>query len=373
MRRRIDVPSPIAYNKTIAGAGRYRPGRPSLFAAPGGLWRVRGGGRKDREVSKMKLSALEYFIAVAQAGSITAAAQQLHVAQPGLTKSLQALERELGVQLMYRSNTGVCLTEGDKRVLADARQIVQMYHSWKELASLNTLRQVNVYAHISLAGFLLPEVMFHFREKHPEIQVNEYADACPTQFLSASSETPSLILNIDSSAENTAAHAPGICRRLLAKGAYGILTSAASPLARRPALTYADLLKSYLVLPNLTLGAIGPDKLPTTPIQDFLPRMIGIVSRKRIVEVESVGSVVELVRRRPETYGISFSPAHLRYYGIQAGDLVHIPLREQGVEGELSLLYYARAAQAHPAFQELINDITEAAGHFLSKCPPSNG
>ena len=45
----------------------------------------------------MKITTLEYFIAVAEAGSIRAAAQKLYLAQPSLTKSLQSMEQELGV------------------------------------------------------------------------------------------------------------------------------------------------------------------------------------------------------------------------------------------------------------------------------------
>ena len=43
----------------------------------------------------MKLTTLAYFIAVAEAGSIRAAAQKLYLAQPSLTKSLQSMEQEL--------------------------------------------------------------------------------------------------------------------------------------------------------------------------------------------------------------------------------------------------------------------------------------
>lgn len=316
----------------------------------------------------MKLSALEYFIAVAEAGSITAAAQKLHVAQPSLTKSLQSLEQEIGIQLLHRSSTGVCLTEGGRKVLSDARQIVLMYHSWREFASLSTLREIDIYSHISLAGFLLPDVIFRFREKHPEIMIGDYTDSRPVRFISASAQKPVLVLNIGSTNHETQAFArvPGNHRQMLTKGAYGILTSASSPLAKKSVLTCSDLEGYYLALPNFVLKDLDTAQPPTTPIEAFLPRMISIISRSRIVEVESVSSVIELVRQRPETYGVSFFPTHLRYSGVRTGELVHIRLAEQGVEGELSLIYSSRAAQAHPVLRELIKDVTEAYQRFCA-------
>lgn len=54
----------------------------------------------------MNLKQLEYFTAIAEAGSITGAAAQLHIAQPPLSHQLRALEEELGVQLVQRGREG---------------------------------------------------------------------------------------------------------------------------------------------------------------------------------------------------------------------------------------------------------------------------
>ena len=59
----------------------------------------------------MELRDLEYFLAVAREGSLTGAAKVLHLSQPGITRSLKALEEELGKQLIIRGNRGVSLTE----------------------------------------------------------------------------------------------------------------------------------------------------------------------------------------------------------------------------------------------------------------------
>jgi LysR family nitrogen assimilation transcriptional regulator len=58
----------------------------------------------------MKLRQLEYFGLVSELESITKAAERLHIAQPALSRQMQALERELGVQLFVRAGRGIILT-----------------------------------------------------------------------------------------------------------------------------------------------------------------------------------------------------------------------------------------------------------------------
>ncbi len=59
----------------------------------------------------MDLRQLEYFLLIARRGSITAAASDLGIAQPTLTKSIRLLEQELSVKLFERHPRGVVLTD----------------------------------------------------------------------------------------------------------------------------------------------------------------------------------------------------------------------------------------------------------------------
>lgn len=73
----------------------------------------------------MTLQQLRYAIAVADAGSITAAAARLFIAQPSLSKALSELEAEMGVTVFERSARGVRPTEDGTRFLSYARQVVE--------------------------------------------------------------------------------------------------------------------------------------------------------------------------------------------------------------------------------------------------------
>ncbi len=66
----------------------------------------------------MRLSQLRAFLAVAQAGGFTAAAQRLHVSQPTLTTQVRLLESQYGVELFHRIARGIRLTETGQRLLA---------------------------------------------------------------------------------------------------------------------------------------------------------------------------------------------------------------------------------------------------------------
>ncbi len=73
----------------------------------------------------MTLTQLRYAIAVAEAGSISAAAARLFIAQPSLSKSISELESEMGVTMFERQARGVRVTDEGTRFLSYARQVVE--------------------------------------------------------------------------------------------------------------------------------------------------------------------------------------------------------------------------------------------------------
>lgn len=72
----------------------------------------------------MELRHLRYFIGAAEDLCFTKTAKRLHVAQPSLSRQIQQLEEEIGVELFYRHRAGVFLTEGGRVFLTEARKVI---------------------------------------------------------------------------------------------------------------------------------------------------------------------------------------------------------------------------------------------------------
>ncbi|GHH76652.1 LysR family transcriptional regulator [Streptomyces sulfonofaciens] len=67
------------------------------------------------------------FVTVVEEGGLSAAARRLHISQPALSQTMNALERELGVRLLVRSSTGVRATEAGMTLLSEARAVLARY------------------------------------------------------------------------------------------------------------------------------------------------------------------------------------------------------------------------------------------------------
>jgi LysR family hca operon transcriptional activator len=123
----------------------------------------------------MELRHLRYFVAVAEAGSLTEAAEKkLHTAQPSLSRQIRDLENEVGAQLLMRHPRGIELTAAGKAFLDHARLALIQVDAAGEAAR----RAVKPTKPMFAVGFLtgqeidwLPEVMRVLRDELPKIDL----------------------------------------------------------------------------------------------------------------------------------------------------------------------------------------------------------
>lgn len=120
----------------------------------------------------MNLITLRYFIAVADYGSYSKAADALFVTQPTLSRQVLSLEDELGVPLFYRNGRAIHLTEAGRICLDEARQIVA--HCDALTNNIKKLQQT-VRGRLSIAYFCgsdeMSNVITHFAAAYPDIQL----------------------------------------------------------------------------------------------------------------------------------------------------------------------------------------------------------
>src|SRR5262249_231025 len=140
----------------------------------------------------MRLQGIENFIAIAEAGSIRAAARQVGISQPALTRSLQALEKELGVRLMRRGVQGISLTPEGVALSARARVVQSEMEKGaadfrQGLDSAGELLTVAMSA-ISIE-LLLPEFVFAMRRRFPKTRIC-IIEMSPSPLLSIVRDTP---------------------------------------------------------------------------------------------------------------------------------------------------------------------------------------
>src|SRR5438093_10441114 len=122
----------------------------------------------------MELRHLRYFVAVAEAGSLTVAAQNLHTSQPSLSRQIRDLEDEIGVQLLGRSARGIELTAGGRAFLDHARAVLTQAEAGAEAARRVAHPAKPCFAMGFLTGHELtwmPEALQILRDELPNIDV----------------------------------------------------------------------------------------------------------------------------------------------------------------------------------------------------------
>jgi DNA-binding transcriptional LysR family regulator len=122
-----------------------------------------------------KFRALNYFVAAAEAGSLTAAARTLQVSVPAVQKLVTSLERELGVKLFNRSRQGLQLTASGEGYLESCRPLLAELAIMDEAVSRTTQRPSGTLViglHAQLAHHLILPTLPEFHRLCPDVQVD---------------------------------------------------------------------------------------------------------------------------------------------------------------------------------------------------------
>ena len=127
----------------------------------------------------MSLRQFEYALAVAEEGSVTAAAERLHIAQPSMSQQIRALERELGVELFARTPSGLVPTVVGHAFLRDAEVAVQAARRARATARAGAdelVGELVVSVQLGFGTGQLPAALGELRRRFPRLEVTVYEE-----------------------------------------------------------------------------------------------------------------------------------------------------------------------------------------------------
>jgi len=122
----------------------------------------------------INLHHLRLFAAVVQQGGFTRAAAKLNLSQPAISKSLNELERQLGVNLLDRTGRSIRLTTAGRTLHARARELFGVESvAEQELRELRGLKRgsLRIAASTTIATYMLPPYLGRFHLRHPNVRI----------------------------------------------------------------------------------------------------------------------------------------------------------------------------------------------------------
>jgi DNA-binding transcriptional LysR family regulator len=277
----------------------------------------------------MEIRRLRYFLAVADLGHISKAAQQMGMKQPPLSQQVRALEEELGLALFVRHAKGVTLTDAGRELQSQARQLVERMDLLQErmahyAAGRRGLLAVGFTSSAAAHAFT-PSVMRACRREHPDIdlQISENNAAELIEALSAHRIHFGFL-------RVPVARPPGLVFETLLTEASVLALPLDHPLARRFKPSQAVPLEALRDTQLILVRRPGAPGLYANLLARLQQARIPV---RVVAEVERMMANINLVASGT---GISIVPASMR--GTHAHSVVYRSLAsDAGVEAPITL------------------------------------
>ena len=224
-----------------------------------------GRARRERQ-GAMELRTLRYFLTICQEGTMSRAAEVLHITQPALSRQIAALERELGAQLLERHSRSVIPTEKGLYLRRRAEEIVGLANQTEaDFAQPDEIvaGTVHIGAGESEGFRVIAQAARAFRDRYPNVR-----------FCLHSSNAIDLIERLEHGVDDFAVlmNYQTIDRydsvRLRPTDAWGVLMRDDDPLAAQETVGPADLGNAPLIVPERLWLNNAPSNVLTTWLGD---------------------------------------------------------------------------------------------------------
>jgi DNA-binding transcriptional LysR family regulator len=233
------------------------------------------------------LQQLEYFLAAVEHGSFSAAAEELHLAQPSLSEQVRKLEAELGVALFARAGRGLVLTDAGRELRPHAEQVLA--DAERARASVSAVRELRG----GMASFgtwggarFFPGADFiaAFRRRYPAVRirvVGQNSAEVVEQVREGVLEAGMVVLPVDDR---------GLDVRPILEDELAYISAVAARV-RRP-VTIEQLAQAPLILPDASYGSEDPTRRHLAQ----LAQRAGLTIEPEI-DVEDVEAALDLAAR----------------------------------------------------------------------------
>ncbi len=128
----------------------------------------------DKPIENLDWSLVQAFLAVAETGSLSAAARTMGASQPTLGRQIKTLEAQLGADLFHRKPRGFSLTRTGAELVAPARAMraaVQQIGLTAAGQQARLAGTVRISASVAVAEDHFPKIVAHIRQQEPEIEI----------------------------------------------------------------------------------------------------------------------------------------------------------------------------------------------------------
>jgi DNA-binding transcriptional LysR family regulator len=278
------------------------------------------------------LRHLEVFCAVARARSFTRAAEELHLSQPVVSRTVRELERSLGTDLFTRTTRSVALTAQGEELLELAGDLLERFeHTMERFAAYcrGDYGRIVVATLPSIAAGHLPPLLVEFLDENPGMRV-EILDVTATEAAHAV-ESGAADLAISSPVDSPSLHSEVIVRdRFVA------VLSESHPLARRSALTWAALAAEPFIAMSVGSSVRELTDLAMTEAD---------VTPTNVVEARNIATAGGIVAAG---LGVSAFP-ELVLPLMPSASIVTRPLRAPVVHRDLAVVTPTRAPLSPPS------------------------
>jgi len=272
----------------------------------------------------MELRHLRYFVAVAEAGSVTvAAARELHTSQPSLSRQIRDLEHEVGAQLLTRRARGIELTPAGRAFLDHARSVISQVAAASEAARRAARPAKPCFSLGFLTGHELtwmPEALRILRDELPNIDVMISSQYSPLLADGLSQG------KIDAAFLRRERGTPGLAFRLLIKEPLTVILPSNHRLAVRKSIAPRDLVGETFVTVSRTAPVLR------AIIDNYLKR-----SRVDITPAHEADHVTMGLSLIASTHGVGLLPAYAKNF--LPASLSTRPLKGDAPSVELLLGY----------------------------------